>query len=164
MLSVFTLRLHISVTLSRIGLLSLWSAGARCDKLIFPNQPHQLRSAWRKADRWSGLLLKGIKKNNKKKNCSLAAVTVNTRQQNEQYQIISQLLSFSWKQTGILKPLSQHMVSCMHHCYQGDHFLSLAFLFFFFFWVILFVTRDSRGKTISFYTFIGVLVNRITVL
>lgn len=38
----------------------------------------------------------------------------------------------------------------------------LSFPRFFFF--ELFVTRDSRGKTISFYTFIGVIVNRITVL
>lgn len=58
---------------------------------------------------------------------------------------------------GNSEAITSNTVSCMHHCYQGDHFLSLAP---FFAVMISCVTRDSWGKTISFYTFIGILVNR----
>lgn len=59
---------------------------------------------------------------------------------------------------GISEAIKSNTVCCMHHCYQGDRFLSLAP--FFFAVMISRVTRDSWGKTISFYTFIGILVNR----
>lgn len=80
----------------------------------------------------------------KKKMCLLAAVTVNNRQREGQYQILSWLLSFSWTQTGILKPLSQHMVSCMHHCYQGDLFLSLAHFFFELFYLLQGIVEERQ--------------------
>lgn len=100
--------------------------------------------ARQKADRWSGMLRR---KKNKTKIAHWQLVTVNTRQQMDQYQIISRLLSFSWTQTG-LKPLNQHGVSCMHHCYQGDHLLSLAFYISFCSFYLL--QGILEEKTISF--------------
>lgn len=118
--SIFTLHLYISVNPSIIALLSLQSVGALWDKKVFPKQPHKVKISSTKCGLYRAGDCFGTKK------CSLTTVTVNTcRQRNN----IRQVFSFSCIQTQILKPLSQYMVSCMHHCYQGDHFLA-------FFWVI----------------------------
>lgn len=93
-----------------------------------------------------------------KKNCLLAAVTVNTCQQMEQYQIISFFIQLDTdRNSEAIKPTH----GFLHAPLLPGRPLSFPWFFFFF---ELFVTRDSPGKTISFYTFIGVIVNRVTVL
>lgn len=155
MFSVFTLRLHISVTHSRTGLPPLWSAGARCDKPVFPNQPQKLRSAWRKADGWSRMLLK-TKKKLLIGSCHCEHLPANGPISDKFSNTFIQLDTD--RNSEAIKPTYGFLHAPLLP--RKPLFFPLLFLG----GGELFVTRDSRGKTISFYTFIGVLVNKMTVL
>lgn len=99
-------------------------------------------------------------KKTKQQTCPTAAVTVNTRQQTGQCHLISAPLFIQLDTDRNDEAIKSNAWSPAFATVTKETAFFSPSRFVFLFGVISFVTRDSWGRTISFYTFIGILAKK----